>query len=157
MSKLQKKPSALKRGHSTLQNMNFNKFFFYFCGSFLPSWIRIRIPNPDPDPQTRLNPDPIRIRIHNPAKNNYYLKLFSENATLFSTESGSKLLGKCWIRIRTYTLKTLRNCNPGKYYIIHKVPVGTGTLFQKYYYVGTVWHCYWEYKLGQYFLKVNLK
>ncbi len=40
--------------------------FFYFCGSFLPSWIRIRIPNPDPDPQTRLNTDPIRIRIHNP-------------------------------------------------------------------------------------------
>ncbi len=38
---------------------------FYFCGSFLPSWIRIRIPNPDPDPMTRLNPDPIRIR--NPA------------------------------------------------------------------------------------------
>ncbi len=24
---------------------------FYFCGSFLPSWIRIRIPNPDLDPQ----------------------------------------------------------------------------------------------------------
>ncbi len=49
------KPSARKRGHPTLQNMN-----FYFCGSFLPSWIRIRIPNPDP--LTRLNPDPIRIR-----------------------------------------------------------------------------------------------
>jgi hypothetical protein len=32
------------------------KKFFYFCGSFLPSWIRI--PNPDPDPLTRLNPDP---------------------------------------------------------------------------------------------------
>jgi hypothetical protein len=29
---------------------------FYFCGSFLPSWIRIRIP--DPDPLTQLNPDP---------------------------------------------------------------------------------------------------
>ncbi len=25
--------------------------FFYFCGSFLPSWIRIRIPNPDPQPR----------------------------------------------------------------------------------------------------------
>ncbi len=34
---------------------------FYFCGSFLPSWIRI--PSTDPDPLTRLNPDPIRIRI----------------------------------------------------------------------------------------------
>jgi|LakMenE18May11ns_1017448.scaffolds.fasta_scaffold9415385_1 hypothetical protein len=30
----------------------------YFCGSFLPSWIRIWIPNPDPDPLTRLNLDP---------------------------------------------------------------------------------------------------
>jgi hypothetical protein len=26
--------------------------FFYFCWSFLPSWIRIRIPNPDTDPLT---------------------------------------------------------------------------------------------------------
>ncbi len=34
---------------------------YYFCGSFLPSWIRIRIPNPDP--LIRLNPDAIRIRI----------------------------------------------------------------------------------------------
>jgi hypothetical protein len=41
--------------------MNFLQIVFYFCGSFLPSWIRI----PDPDPQTRLNPDPIRIRIRN--------------------------------------------------------------------------------------------
>ncbi len=42
MSKLKKKPSALKRGHPTL---------------------------PNPDPLTRLNPDPIgiRIRIRNPA------------------------------------------------------------------------------------------
>ncbi len=35
--------------------------FFYFRGSFLPSWIRIRIPNTDPDPLARLNTDPIRI------------------------------------------------------------------------------------------------
>jgi len=44
MSKLQKKPSALKRGHPTLQNMNFQKFF-YFCGSFSPSWIQINWPD----------------------------------------------------------------------------------------------------------------
>ncbi len=31
--------------HPTLQNMNFKKNF-YFYGSFLPSWIRIRIRNP---------------------------------------------------------------------------------------------------------------
>jgi hypothetical protein len=47
--------------------------FFYFCGSFLPSWIRIRIQitDPDPDPMARLNTDPIRIRIRirNPANN----------------------------------------------------------------------------------------
>ncbi len=36
--------------------------FFYFCGSFLPSWIRIRIPGPDPDLLTCVNPDTIRIR-----------------------------------------------------------------------------------------------
>jgi hypothetical protein len=56
MSRLQKKPPANKRGHPTLQNMN----FFYFCGSFLPSWIRIRIQitDPDPDPMVRLNTDP---------------------------------------------------------------------------------------------------
>ncbi len=34
------------------------KKLFYFCGSYLPSWIQI----PNPDPLTRLNPDPIRIR-----------------------------------------------------------------------------------------------
>jgi hypothetical protein len=61
MSRLQKKPAAHKRGHPTLQNMN----FLSFCGSFLPSWIRIRIPNTDPDPLARLNTDPIRIRIRN--------------------------------------------------------------------------------------------
>ncbi len=48
-SKLQKKPSALKRKHPALQNMKFLNFF-YFCGSFLPSWIH----------------DPLRIRIRNP-------------------------------------------------------------------------------------------
>jgi hypothetical protein len=58
MSKLQKKPAAHKRGHPTLQNMN----FFYFCGSFLPSWIRIPNTDPDPDPLARLNTDPIWIR-----------------------------------------------------------------------------------------------
>ncbi len=32
--------------------------FFFFCGSFLPSWIRIRIWNADPDPATQINADP---------------------------------------------------------------------------------------------------
>jgi hypothetical protein len=49
----QKRPSNTSK-HELLT------IFFYFCGSFLPSWIRIRIP--DPDPLTRLNPDPFQIR-----------------------------------------------------------------------------------------------
>ncbi len=32
--------------------------FFYFYGSFLPSWIRIRNLNADPDPATQINADP---------------------------------------------------------------------------------------------------
>jgi hypothetical protein len=40
MSRLQQKPPAHKRGHPTLQNMN----FFYFCGSFFA------LLDPDPDP-----------------------------------------------------------------------------------------------------------
>jgi hypothetical protein len=82
MSKLQKKPAAHKRGHPTLQNMN----FFYFCGSFLPSWIRIRIPNTDPDPLARLNTDPIRIRIRNPAfYTKYALKPYCKSYTKMYT------------------------------------------------------------------------
>ncbi len=59
MSKLQEKPSALKREHQALQKIKFINFF-HVCGSFLPSWIRTA--NPDtvqiqgphyvhPDPQ----------------------------------------------------------------------------------------------------------
>jgi hypothetical protein len=41
MSKLQDKPSALRREHPALQKMKFINFF-YVCGSFLSSWIRIQ-------------------------------------------------------------------------------------------------------------------
>jgi hypothetical protein len=41
MSKLQKKPSALKRGHPTLQNMNFYQFFTTFA-----------LLDPDPDSES---------------------------------------------------------------------------------------------------------
>jgi hypothetical protein len=74
MSKLQKKPSALKREHSELQHMKF-LHFFYFWGSVLPSLIRIpgygfriraRIHWPD---WIRIHwPDWIRIRIGNTVK-----------------------------------------------------------------------------------------
>ncbi len=61
-SKLLKKPSALKRGHPTLQNMKFLKKILLF-------WVIFALL--DPDPLTRLNPDliriRIRIRIRNPA------------------------------------------------------------------------------------------
>jgi hypothetical protein len=57
--KLQEKPSALKKEYPALQNMKI-LYFFYFCGSFLPSWIRIHILNlnADPDPATQINADP---------------------------------------------------------------------------------------------------
>ncbi len=51
MSKLQKKPSALKRGHPTLQNMNFYKFFSTFVGHFGLLDPTESGSNPDPDPQ----------------------------------------------------------------------------------------------------------
>jgi hypothetical protein len=54
MFKLQEKTSALKKEHPALPKMKFITFFCYVCGSFLPSWIRIRIAN--------LDADPIRIR-----------------------------------------------------------------------------------------------
>jgi hypothetical protein len=57
ISELPKKPSALKREHPALQNIKI-LIFFYFCGSILPFWIRIRVPNPDTDPLTWLNPNP---------------------------------------------------------------------------------------------------
>jgi hypothetical protein len=50
-SKPQKKPSALKREHSALQNLKFLPFF-YFLGILLPSWIRIRVY------PTKINPKP---------------------------------------------------------------------------------------------------
>jgi hypothetical protein len=33
-------------------------YFFYFCGSFLPSCIQIRNLIADPDPATQINADP---------------------------------------------------------------------------------------------------
>jgi len=54
--------TALKESKENIQRFKTwnSLIFFYFCGSFLPSWIRIQIPNPDP--LTWLNPDPIRIQ-----------------------------------------------------------------------------------------------
>jgi hypothetical protein len=62
---------------------NFKKMF-YFCGSFMPSWIRIRISNPDP--LTRLNSDLIRLPIRNPALKGqcheiFYLRIFRESSS----------------------------------------------------------------------------
>ena len=90
MSRLQKKPPAHKRGHPTLQNMN----FFYFCGSFLPSWIRIRIQitDPDPDPMVRLNTDPIRIRIRNTGKN---MTQHCPSKADFTAEGVATMTGSC--------------------------------------------------------------
>ena len=59
MTKLQEKPSALKREHPALQKMKILSFFLFF-GSFFPSWIRIRIRNlyADPDPTAQINAGP---------------------------------------------------------------------------------------------------
>jgi hypothetical protein len=46
-----------KREHPALKNMKI-LYFFYFCGPFLPSWIRIRNLNADPGPATQINADP---------------------------------------------------------------------------------------------------
>jgi hypothetical protein len=68
MSKLQKKPAAHKRGHPTLQNMNFKKI----CLLLLVIFALL-----DPDPLARSNPD--RIRIRNPALDapDFILKSFN--------------------------------------------------------------------------------
>jgi hypothetical protein len=64
---------VLKRKYPAFQNMK-NFYSFYICGSFLPSWIRIRIQqfklmriHADPDPQpwapVSVSRFAIRIRI----------------------------------------------------------------------------------------------
>ncbi len=55
MSKLQEKPSALKREHPALQKMKFINFF-------LCLWVIFALLDTDPDPGTPLHPDPFRIR-----------------------------------------------------------------------------------------------
>ncbi len=74
-SKLHKKHSALKGAYPALQKTWNCVIFFYFCESFLTSWIRIR----NTDPLSWLNADPIRIRIRNTAHlgfSGYLLFLF---------------------------------------------------------------------------------
>jgi hypothetical protein len=46
LSKLQEKSSSLKRKYLARQYLS----FLPFCGSYWPSWFRIRFPNADPDP-----------------------------------------------------------------------------------------------------------
>jgi hypothetical protein len=53
MSKLQKNPSALKRGHPTLQNMNFYNFFLLL-------WVIFALLVPDPDSESG-STDPIEF------------------------------------------------------------------------------------------------
>ncbi len=51
---------SLQPSKENIQYLKTWKFwtFFYFCGLFLPSWIRIRNLNADPDPATQINADP---------------------------------------------------------------------------------------------------
>ncbi len=114
MSRLQKKPPAHKRGHPTLQSMNFS----YFCGSFLPSWIRIRIQITDPDPMVRLNTDPIRIRIRirNPAlwekgririrTSDYRIQIQEDQKNADPADPDPQHWSRLWMNFRTW----LRKC-----------------------------------------------
>jgi hypothetical protein len=52
MSKVQEKPSALKREHPALQKMKFNIKFFLFL------WVIYAFLDPDPDPGIPFNPNP---------------------------------------------------------------------------------------------------
>jgi hypothetical protein len=56
MSKLQEKPSSLKREHPALQKMKFINFY-------LSLWAIFALLDLGTDPGTPVNPDPIRIRI----------------------------------------------------------------------------------------------
>jgi len=76
MSKLQEKPSALKRFINV----------FYVCGSFLSFCIRIA--NPDPDPGTPLKPVLIRIRIHSTAYNHTLVRQYEKRVNLILFASG---------------------------------------------------------------------
>jgi hypothetical protein len=51
MSKLQKKPSALKRDHPALQNIKIRIFVLFL-------WVIFALLDPDPDPRTQINADP---------------------------------------------------------------------------------------------------
>jgi hypothetical protein len=78
---LQEKPSALKREHPVLKSIKILDFFFYFCVSFLPSWIRFRICNlnadPDPDPATQINADLFGSRFETLVKKVKHVSLLS--------------------------------------------------------------------------------
>jgi hypothetical protein len=51
MSKLQEKPSALKREHPVFKNMKILDFFLFL-------WVIFAFLDPDPDPATQINADP---------------------------------------------------------------------------------------------------
>jgi hypothetical protein len=67
MSKLQEKPSALKREYPALQKMKFINFFLCLLVIFA-------LLDPDTDSWTPLNPDPIRIWIHSTESNLFFFR-----------------------------------------------------------------------------------
>ncbi len=82
--------------------------FFYFCGSFLPSWIRI--PNPDQDPLTQLNPYPIRIRIQIRIRNPAWIRIPNPDPlTQLNPEPiRIRIRNPAWIWIQQLTLMWIR-------------------------------------------------
>ncbi len=75
MSKLQEKPSGLKREHPELQNMKFVNFF-------LCLWVISALLKPDPDTDpgipVPLNPDTDPVRIHSTAyRDTFFIYVYS--------------------------------------------------------------------------------
>ncbi len=84
-SKLQEKPSALKREQPALQNFY---LFFYFSGLFLPSCTRIRTPNSDPDPADQ-------NQCESGSRKAVYCKYFIQHCFI-CRPLGFHCVGGCW-------------------------------------------------------------
>ncbi len=94
--KLQKKPAALKREHPALPNMKFINFFFY-CGSFLPSWL------------TRLNPDPISDLDPQPCHRLPYLIVNRHSIMYCTVPSNSRRFNESKSQVLTGRFTELRD------------------------------------------------
>jgi hypothetical protein len=112
MSKLQEKPSALKREHPALQKMKFMNFF-------LCLWVIFALLDPDSDPRTPVIPYliRIRIRIHNTAS-------FVSHSTAIVCTGRAAVLHNCadWVRVGLHQAHSHQQGEED----IHDCPSSTG-------------------------------